>query len=228
MNLKLSVTFTSTVAALALLAGCDVGDKTPELTRTPPKNYPEVKFAAEAGIGATVNADPANSAMQLAKNKSFGVRYDSFALLPSERTFDRSQTSARLVNEGGGFITAFELPDEAPAEPVVVETLPNWRLSGIIVSDGVAALLDKGNEVIDIRPGQKIAGTDWTVVSIDEERAVLRRNNGKLPKTFVVPLQSAGAGSATGGGDGGTGGGGGLGKGIGRGGGGGASTVGGD
>jgi len=89
-----------------------------------------------------------------------------------------------------------------------------WRLSAILIGDGVGALLERApGDTIEIRPGQQIQGTEWTVVSIDEERAVLRRSADMRPSTFVVRLQSRGADFGRGGGGGGnTGGGGGGGR----------------
>lgn len=194
----------------ALTTGCDVGDKTPEV---PHVQQPKVELpttVAEAGIASFVDQSPEQQAAALAQKRVFVGRADAFALLPSERAFDRQQTVARLASEGGGFMTVFAAPVEEVTTVAVTEPLPNWRLSGVVIGDGVAALLDMGSTVVDIRPGQKVADTEWTVVSIDAERAVLRRDNGKLPRYFVVPLSSAneGANAPSGGGGGGNRGGG--------------------
>lgn len=196
-------------ALAVVLTGCDVGDKTQELTTVPPYNPPAHQPAAAAGIGAAVVATPGNDALQLAQTKFFRTRRDAFALLPSEATFERAQTSFRLLNDGGGFATMFTEPEAKDDVAPVVEPLPAWRLTGVIIGNGVVALLDTGNEVFDIRPGMKIPNSDWTVVSIDSDRAVLRRPAGKLPTVFVVPLQGApprdqpsgGTGGGTGGGN---------------------------
>lgn len=191
------------------LTGCDVGNKTDELTTVAPYNPPAHQPAAAAGIGAAVVATPGNDALQLAKTKFFRTRRDAFALLPTEAKFERAQTSFRLLNDGGGFATMFTEPEMKEEAAPVVEPLPAWRLTGVIIGNGVVALLDMGNEVIDIRPGMKIPNSDWTVVSIDADRAVLRRPAGKLPTVFVVPLQGAPPKNlpAAGGNQGGTGGG---------------------
>lgn len=203
------------VLVCMLAAGCgDVGDTTPELTAVPPKKIDNPKFPAEAGVGADVDMTPTNMVAEIAKSKHFGIRGDAFAMLASERVFDRAQTSARLVSDGGGFSTYFTEPEEVVDLGPVMEPLPNWRLSGVVIGDGVAALLDMGpGKVIDIHPGMKIPDTEWTVVSIDSERAVLKRSGNRLPHTFIVPLQGVGAGG--GGGTGGSGGGAGSGGGDG-------------
>lgn len=200
--MQFSVSLTLVTVGLVTVGCVDVGDKTKELSQVPAKNYDDPKFAAEAGLSANVDQSPSMAAAALAKTKPFGWRADAFALLPSEKAFDRQQSTLRLVGEGGGFVTMFTTPEDVEEVPVALEPLPNWRLAGVVIGDGVAALLDMGGRVIDIRPGMKIPDTDWTVVSIDSERATLKRNNGKLPKVFIVPLQGAqefGGGSPNGG-----------------------------
>ncbi|MBS1723520.1 MAG: hypothetical protein JSS66_11265 [Armatimonadetes bacterium] len=196
------------LGAGVLAGGCDVGDKSPQPLRTAEINAKDPKFAAEAGLNATVDATPPFQPMQLAKSKYFGSRGDAFALLPAERAFNGSQLAANLVSKGGGFSAMFTEPEEVVEAAPVTEPLPLWRLAGVVIGDGVSALLDMGTRTIDIRPGMKIPDTDWTVVSIDSDKAVLKRAN-KLPHTFTVPLQSknAGGGGGTGGGTGGSGGG---------------------
>jgi hypothetical protein len=182
-NRSIMTKFMFAVCTVAVaLAGCDVGDKTPDATVIPPYNPPAHQPAAAAGIGAAVVATPGNDALQLARTKYFRTRRDAFGLLPVEAKFDRSQTAFRLLNDGGGFVTMFSEPEAKDDVAPVVETLPAWRLTGVIIGNGVVALLDMG---------MKIPNSDWTVVSIDSDRAVLRRPAGKLPTVFVVPLQGA-------------------------------------
>ena len=179
------------LAALGVvMTGCDVGDKSRTLVETKPISVEIPKPAAEAGLGAVVDTDPNNGVTKLAMVHNYGARSDAFALLPVERLFERDQTSARLMSEGGGYQNMFVIPEDTSEVAVVTEPVPSWRLSGVVIGDGVAALLDMGGKVIDIHPGMKIPDTDWVVVSIDAERAVLKRDNGKLPRMFVVPLQS--------------------------------------
>lgn len=196
-------------AIVCLMAGgCgDIGAPYQELTAGPPKKFEDPQFPVEAGLAAAIDPAPTQAPVELAKQRNFATRGDAFALLASERTFDHTQESNRLLSEGGNYSTYFTEPPEVVQEGPVMEPLPAWRLSGVVIGDGVAALLDMGpGKVIDIRPGMKIPDTEWTVVSIDSERAVLRRMGAKLPHTFVVPLQGVGLGGA-GGAGGGTGGG---------------------
>jgi hypothetical protein len=59
-----------------------------------------------------------------------------------------------------------------------------------VVGDSVLALIDMGNGTTElIRPGQRIPGSEWTVVSIDEEKAILRRGGNRLPRQVTVRLE---------------------------------------
>ncbi|MCW5937828.1 MAG: hypothetical protein KIT11_11045 [Fimbriimonadaceae bacterium] len=161
------------------------------------------KFAAEAGIGADVDVSPGSNPFELAKGRYFSSRPDSFALLTAERTFDRSQRAERFLDESGGFVLYYSPPQEVELEPsVLIDPPPAWRLAGVVISDGVIGLLDMGNRTVDVRPGQRVPDTEWTVVSIDTERAVLRRSGNKLPREFIAPLQGPLAPGGGGGGGG--------------------------
>ena len=144
-----------------------------------------------------------------------GARPNPFALMPVEVAFDQSETSSRLLDTQGGFVLevvpTLDDPEDAPP---VVEPVPNWRLSGVLIGSGVMALLDTGPTTYEIRPGMQIPGTEWRVVAIDSDRALLAREGNKLPKEFYVglsgPITGDGvtvAGGGTGGNAGGTGGG---------------------
>jgi hypothetical protein len=167
---------------------------------------PDLNLSAEAGREAQVTADPGfKSSFDLANSMFFGSRTDPFALLAVEKIYDRQQASERVLADfGGSFSVFYEPPPPPPDETVVNEPLPTgWRLSAILIGDGVGALLERPSGTIEIRPGQRIEGTEWTVVSIDEERAVLRRSSDRRPSTFVVRLQGRGADFGSGGGFGG-------------------------
>jgi hypothetical protein len=67
-----------------------------------------------------------------------------------------------------------------------------WRLAGVMTGNGISAIMTNGTfPALDIRPGSQIPGTEWYVVSIDAEKAVLRRTNNKRPREWVVRLQGA-------------------------------------
>jgi len=150
-----------------------------------------VILTAQAGVPVTATADPT-----LAITKGFAMakysksRVDPFALLAYEKQFESSQSAARIVDELGGFTTMFT-PEKEPEDEgeVTVPAPPGLRLAGIILGNGIVALLEIQGKVVDIRPGSIVA-EEWVVASIDEEKAVLRRLNKKRPHEIVVPLVS--------------------------------------
>jgi hypothetical protein len=128
---------------------------------------------------------------------SFGSRLNPFGLLAREAKFNQEQVAERIISEAGGWSVSFELPDETPVEQEVrLEPTPIWRVSGILIGETVVALLDTGTATYDLRPGMRVPGTEWTVISIDEERIVLQRDGAALPKQFSVPLAGPLGGSA--------------------------------
>lgn len=122
--------------------------------------------------------------------QSFAPRNDPFALLGEERGFEMMQSSERIAAESGGFSFDYEPPvDTAPT--VIVEPQPYRRLAGVIVGESVLGLIDMGGGRLEIiRPGQRIPNSEWTVISIDEEKAVLRRSGNRLPRQITVRLES--------------------------------------
>jgi type IV pilus biogenesis protein PilP len=119
------------------------------------------------------------------------VRDDPFSLLPSEKSYEHEQTAQNLAAMTGHFPMFYEAPPEIDTTPEV-EPQPYRRLAGIIIGDSVTALIDLGNgQIMEIHPGQRIPGTEWQVLSIDSEKAVLRRvGSRKLPSEVVVRLES--------------------------------------
>jgi hypothetical protein len=187
------------VIAVPWVSGCDALFATPEdnppraVLRTPP----EPDLSSPAGIPAQY--DPIDQSqsrlLALVESRTWPRRNDPFALLPEERRFDEQQRTARIVQDSGGFRNYFDWqdPTQLPGqdEPTQVVPLPSWRLSGIIQSeDGIRAILitSPGQAAIDIRPGSFVP-PHWTVVSIDLEKAVLRRPRNLVPNELVVPLR---------------------------------------
>src|SRR5262249_11073777 len=136
--------------------------------------------------------------------QSFAQRNDPFALMPEERRFESSQATERVLGESGSWRFDYE-PPEVKDETPVTEPQPYRRLPGVIVGESVLALIDMGDgrPLEIIRPGQRIPNSEWTVVSIDEEKAILRRPGNKLPKEIVVRLESPPFNPGGGGGGGG-------------------------
>jgi hypothetical protein len=203
------------VLAMAALVGCQenstgYGAISPV---TPAK--PSLDLSASSGVPV---APPGPvDVPSLAATRSLGSRgSNAFALTPEERAFDMSQTTENLLASAGGFrLEIVPTLDDPGEQPPVVEPVPNWRLSGVLIGNGVMALLDTGAQTYEIRPGMMVPGTEWRVVAIDADRALLARDGNKLPREFFVglsgPITGPGVtvqgGGGAGGGTGGTGGG---------------------
>jgi hypothetical protein len=147
------------------------------------------------GLPVTQLDDPSlfkSEATQVASRYG-GSRNDPFALRGDEVAYDRDQESARLVASMGSFTGLYALePERDPDADLVTEPQPYRRLSGIVVGESVYAIIDMGDgsPATIIRPGMRIPNSEWTVASIDEEKAVLTRTGNRLPRSVVVRLES--------------------------------------
>lgn len=165
---------------------------------TPVVTLPPNEF--DPGVDAGWNKVVKGDATQLASLKtrtsgnhgqSFAPRNDPFALMAEERAFHINQSSERVLSENGGFTMDYVEPPP-PDTTEVIEPQPYRRLAGVIVGESVLGLIDMGDgrPLEIIRPGQRIPNSEWTVVSIDEEKAILRRSGNRLPRQIVVRLES--------------------------------------
>ncbi|RYG25107.1 hypothetical protein EON82_08340 [bacterium] len=197
---------TTQVLALASLAaaltGCNMTG-----AMTPPDAFPT--GTATAGRGATAASFTPNSVAGLpvtqdtdatkfpklvaTKNAAgaFGQpRSDPFALTLQERGFETVQTTERFFSSTGGF-GVFVTPKPETEEAVVApEPQPYRRLSGIVVGDSILAILEEeGKAPVIVTPGMRIPDSPWRVVSIDQDKAVLRRSGNVKPNQIVVRLE---------------------------------------
>jgi len=172
---------------------------------------PVLEFSSEAGVPIAPAAAGPTEFADLAERRSRDGRPDPFALFPSERTFEREQTTARIFDSLAGFGTYFTPEREIAVEPeVIAPAPPNLRLAGILLAqNGVSALMEFDGRTIEIFPGASLPGGEWTVVSIDAEKAIIRRRTNARPREVAVPLVSridlGGGGSGGGGGNSGGG-----------------------
>jgi hypothetical protein len=188
--------------ALVFLAGCQENEVPfGPVTATPAKE-PELNLSADRGV--PVQASGPVDPKLIAAN--VGSRQDPWSLLNEERIFDQNEMTERFHSEAGGFRVDVAVEEDVETEeaPPVIEPVPQWRLAGVIIGAGVIGLLDTGANTYEIRPGMTVPGTEWYVVSIDQEKAVLRRDGNKLPREFAVGL-SGPIGDGMGGGAGGAG-----------------------
>lgn len=215
------------IAAAIGLSGCGEDPAPPPppppVTAAPSVDMSKLLAGVDAGnpIGLTTTAD--TETKKVAMGTPFLVRSNAFRLLRQESAYETSQRSERLLQETGGYLTLWSPPPPpSPLPPTEqIEPQPYRRLSGILIGDTVVAImeLEDGTSII-VRPGTKIPNTEWTVVALDADKAVLRRPGKQKPTQIVVKLENppiGGRGAA--GGDGGTGGGAGGGGGLKRGGG---------
>ena len=184
-------------AALFVLVGCNTD---PIAAPAMPTGQVDSKvrdpYIPQAEAGVALSAEDArkdmDTVLDIANRKYWASRRsDAFALTAVERKFDQEQSLERLLSDNGGFMSEFQVPDEAP-ETEVPRSFPTpaWRLAGIVVSEGaVIALLDQGTRVDTIVPGQLVDGTEWRCISIDTDKAVFRRDPRRIPSEIVVPLQ---------------------------------------
>lgn len=162
-----------------------------------------MSLAADAGVQMTPQVDTDGKLLQdAALAVKTSSRMDPFALLQNEIRYEKDQTVARIVGDAPLFNQYFEIPKPVEEQGEITEPAPpNLRLAGIIMGDGVSALLDFNGQIIEIRPGTRIPNSEWVVVSIDTERAVLRRSGNKRPKELVVYLSGRLGGGNQGGGN---------------------------
>ncbi|QYK52119.1 MAG: hypothetical protein KF824_07590 [Fimbriimonadaceae bacterium] len=152
-------------------------------------------YRPEAQAGTSLDLAEATKDMdtvrQIAERRSWNRRGDAFSLLAAERTFEQQQQLENLLSQTGGFMMEHEPPDPNAVEAAPQRfPVPNWRLAGVVVSEGaIIALLDQGTRVDTIVPGQTVEGTEWRCISIDTEKAVFRRDPSRLPDEITVPLQ---------------------------------------
>lgn len=188
-----------------LAAGCqDMTEEYPAPRRFQVNDPTPINIANSTGIQAAAG-DPMMVPTMVAANASrFKPRTNPFALQPIEQAYEVKQTNLRVFSETGAFFPAVYEVQEEPIQIEVNEPQPYRRLAGVIVGESVMAIIDmgagRGTELI--RPGQQIPNSPWRVISIDEEKAVLRRSGNRRPREIVVRLENppfGGAGGPAGG-----------------------------
>jgi hypothetical protein len=183
------------ILASLIVAGCGGGTADAPTPSTPAKAVPPVNFKANvnAGVPVTLSTDVTRVAALPKSAAKYGTQAnpaDAFELRAGEKELERVQGMERAFSTIGGFTNEYEPSvDTKPLQ--TVEPQPYRRLSGIVVGDAVVGLIVMENGSTEvITPGKKIPNSEWTVVSMDEERAVLRRSGNVNPKQIVVRLEN--------------------------------------
>lgn len=201
---RLGLGMAALVVVGGIMAGCPPPPSAPPAAPVVSSAPPPFEYKTRTGRPIAISQDP-NLIKGLVAQRGFGARPDPFALLGTERSFDQSQTSERVLNEIGGFSTMAEPEVEVVDTSEVVEPQPYRRLAGVLVGDTVSAIIimEDGSAHL-IKPGMMIPNSPWRVVSIDEEKAVLRRAGNRKPTQIIVRLETPPGGvPAPGGGGGG-------------------------
>ncbi len=196
-NMNRFGTFGLAVLALAVV-GCGGGAASAPVTAAPAATPKPVNFEpnVDAGVPVTQSADAAEyvklAAVTSGKYPKHDANGSAFKLRGSELEYEAQQGMERVFSSSG-FAVEYEEQEVIP--PVArFEAAPFRRLSGIVVGVSVIALLEMldGTTML-IRPGMAIPGTQWVVQSIDEEKAIMRRNTKEnvQPKLVVVRLETA-------------------------------------
>jgi hypothetical protein len=210
---------TKSIQALTLtavsvgLVGCNMtGAMTPPEafptgTAQAPKGVKAASFQPDAPAGLPVAQDTdATKYQKLVATKNaagtFGTaRSDPFALTLQERGFETKQTMERFFSSTGGFGVFVTPKPDTEEVPVAPEPQPYRRLSGIVVGDSILAILEEeGKAPVIVTPGMKIPDSPWRVVSIDQDKAVLRRSGNVKPTQIVVRLEQPRLGTTPAGG----------------------------
>jgi hypothetical protein len=203
-SMRIGSTFLAIAAASVgvMVGGCGPGEDDYTATRAPVVNIPpddQLLPNVDAGVKPLADVGPEGT-VAIAKTMPFLIRTDPFALLRQETAYEASQRAERLVAEGG-YLTVWSPPPPPPASPpqVQAEPQPYRRLSGILIGDSVLAIVEmEDGKTYIIRPGMQIPNSEWTVVSLDSEKAVLRRAGNRRPTQITVRLESPPAGRSTG------------------------------
>ena len=151
-----------------------------------------------AGIAVSQSGDQGPYKKLVAASSRFGHRADPFQLTSEEASYDKQQNVERVLGVIGGFTTEYELPPEQTKDVEPQEPQPYRRLAGVVVGDSVLAIIDMGDgqATTIIRPGMKIPNSEWTVVSINEDRAILHRDGTVSPHTVSVRLETPPSGGS--------------------------------
>lgn len=199
----------SVAALAAVLAGCNVTGAMTPASAFPTGSPKGPKFTApnsDAGLAVAPSLDPTKLAKLVVSRNSSGAfgtsRTDPFALTAEEKTFENQQTVERFF-AGNGFGTFVSEKEQVDEQLMPEEAQPYRRLSGIVVGDSVLAILEEeGKSPIIVTPGMQIPNSPWRVVSIDQDKAILRRPGKVKPNQIIVRLEQPRYNPAAGPGDG--------------------------
>lgn len=189
------------LAGLFALSAVGCQNVVEDIPPAPHVNYPQVGVAqvkASSGVPLTPALQDPSVVVTLIHSETTVARSNPFELHPIEKAYETKQQNARVFANTGTFWPAVFTPRPEQVEVIQTEPQPYRRLAGVVVGDSVMAIIDMGNggPMELIRPGMQIPNSPWRVVSIDEDKAVLKRSGNRLPREIVVRLEPVPAGGA--------------------------------
>jgi hypothetical protein len=198
MKRSINILALALIASAGVLVGCggkqgDAGvTSAPAVVTTKPP--PKIDFGNLPGVPVPAVADPAKefkSESHLVAMRYGHGRSDPFVLKPEEKVYETAQGTERILGGIGYSMMYTPPPEKAPEADLIPDPFPYHRLAGIVVGDSVSAIMvDASGAATILRPGMRIPGTEWDVVSIDNTKAVLRRKGNKTPREVTVKLES--------------------------------------
>jgi hypothetical protein len=187
------------ILGLCLLAATGCQDIVGEGGRPEAQKFPPLEpVSTGSPAGLPVPTAPPTEVLTLVSTGRTVPRADIFSLHPLEKAFDtKARNEAIFRQTGGAFFGPVFVPKPEPVVIDAFEPQPFRRLAGILVGDSVMAIIDMGpgTQTQVIRPGMQIPNSPWRVVSIDEEKAILRRSGNTRPKEIIVRLQGPAPGA---------------------------------
>lgn len=191
------LTLQMTILALgAGLVGCaprqEVGfSRIPNLTQKIKADF-EATRVPPPEAGTPREMVPHNKEQLIASaGLTFSSRRNPFALFGEEQAFEtRLRYDIILSKQTPSYSLQVAPPVETtPPEAVPLEPQPYRRVAGVFFGDTIRAviIMEDGKSYF-VSPGARLG--EWTVVSIDADEVVLRRE-GKLPREVRVRLESA-------------------------------------
>ena len=185
------------LAGFLVLAGTGCQNIVDEVPQAKPfRGPPQVLATQNAKAGVSVPAGPVTLITQQVVGYKVAPRPDPWALQHIENQYEVKENNERIFATTGSFFGPVFIPKPESVQIEHVEPQPFRRLAGVLVGDSVMAIIDMGDgsPMQVIRPGMQIPNSPWRVISIDSEKAILRRGGIVRPNEIVVRLQSPASG----------------------------------
>jgi len=173
------------ICAVAMVSGCSGGaDKPANQVQTQTTTKTETKTEA---VDPKMALTPAKLSSQPRKDPFLVSWKDNTR--PPDNVFD-NVSPIRVTPT---------VVEEPPAEPTEVRETTTRRYAGFMNGDGVYAVLEEGSDSEIVKPGE-LTRDGFKVVSITNDQVFLRKQEGNLIRTQLLPYGDLPPTAATGGG----------------------------